>query len=106
MIKDILTKSEKIKIITICNAIISNGNTHEKIISFIGLIIEVVYKIMPKYYRYYNLVQEYGILVDDILEMDSISDEEKQIEINKLLKIFEPDIIILAKDILILTHFP
>jgi hypothetical protein len=56
---------------------------------------------MPFNYIHDNLLQEYGILIDDIQEMDSISEEEKIEEIKDMIYRFQDEFIILAQDILV-----
>ena len=56
---------------------------------------------MPFNYIHDNLLQEYGILIDDIQEMDSISEEEKIEEIKDMTYQFKDEFTVLARDILI-----
>ena len=56
--------------------------------------------IMPEEYIYFDLATENSILIDDILEMTSISEEEKQEAINDLISRHIDEFTTLAKDIL------
>ena len=73
MIQYLLSITEKIKAKKFCNKILDNNVTHQYIEENIGCLTDVMHKIMPKDYEHSNLLMEYSILVDDILEMQSTS---------------------------------
>lgn len=101
MIKELLTNKEQLKAIEFCDKILSNDFTYEYILNSISPLVGVIYKIMPDDYIHDNLLQGYGILVGDIQEMDSISEEEKIEEIKEMTYRFKNRFTILARDILV-----
>jgi len=101
MINELVTNKEQLKAIEFCDKILSNNFTYEYILNSIGPLVGVIYKIMTDDYVHYNLLQEYGILIGDIQEMDSISEEEKIDEIKDMTYRFKNRFAILARDILV-----
>jgi len=101
MIKSLLTITEQKQAKEFCNKILNNDVTPQYIEKNTGTLTNIMYKIMPEDYTHSNLLMEQSILVDDILEMESISQEEKNNEIQEMLNRHMNNLIILAKDILI-----
>ena len=100
MIKYLLNKEKKRTAIKLCNDILSNRITPEYIVQSLDNLNAITYKIMPEEYIYFDLATHNSILIDDILEMSSISEEEKQEAINDLILRHIDEFITLAKDIL------
>jgi len=100
MIQYLLSITEKIKAKEFCNKILDNNVTHQYIEENTGCLTDIMYKIMPKDYEHSNLLMEYSILVDDILEMKSISQYEKDKAIANLILVSMDEFTNIAKDIL------
>jgi hypothetical protein len=100
MIIEFLNKIEKQQALEFCNNILSNNFTPQYIINSTYDMVRIIRKIMPDSYPNYMLLQNKDILIDDILEMDSISEEEKQYEIGALISRNLNEYTTLAKDIL------
>jgi len=101
MIRELVTNKEQLKAIEFCDKILSNDFTYEYILNSISPLVGVIYKIMPEDYVHCNLLQDYGILVGDIQEMNSISEEEKIEKIKDMTYRFKNRFTILARDILV-----
>ena len=100
MIIEFLNKIEKQQALEFCNNILSNNFTPQYIMDSTSAMIKIIRKIMPVSYPNYMLLQNNGILIGDILEMDSISEEEKQYKIAALILGDLNEYTTLAKDIL------
>jgi hypothetical protein len=100
MIKELLNERETKIAIELCNDILSGSATPEYITKSLDNIDAIIYKIMPEDYVYFDLATHNSILIDDILEMTSISEEEKQKAINDLILSDKEEFTTLAKDIL------
>lgn len=100
MIQYLLSITEKIKAKKFCNKILDNNVTHQYIEENIGCLTDVMHKIMPKDYEHSNLLMEYSILVDDILEMQSTSQYEKDKAIANLISVSMNEFTDIAKDVL------
>jgi len=101
MIKELLTNKEKLKAIEFCDKILSNDFTYEYIKNSYYILYDVIHKIMPEDHVHYSVLEHYGILIGDIQEMDSISEEEKIEEIKDMTYRFKNRFTILARDILV-----
>jgi len=60
--------------------------------------------ILPENYPYYYLLNDNSILIDDILEMDSITEKEKNEAIKDLILVSMKKFTILTTDILAKIH--
>ncbi len=84
--KYLLSKEDRQEVIELCNAWIDGNLSVEYIKSAIGYLAWAVSAILPKSEDGYPyLSSDIDILIDDILEMDSISDEEKDKAILELI---------------------
>ena len=101
MIKELLTNKEKLKAIEFCDKILSNDFTYEYIKNSYRILYDVIHKIMPEDHVHYSVLEHYGILIGDIQEMDSISEEEKIEKIKDMTYRFKNRFTILARDILV-----
>lgn len=100
MIKELLDNKTKQKVIKMSNNIINNSNNIDYIATNLDYLRYIIYTIMNDKYNHYYLAAENSILRDDILEMDSISEEEKNNAIRNLILINKNNFIELAHDIL------
>jgi hypothetical protein len=100
MIKELLNEKEMELMIRICNNILSDEVTINYIVESLDNLNVTIGMIMPDDYIYERLARDNNALIDDILEMNSISDEEKQEAINELILIDKDKFITLAKDLL------
>ena len=101
MINELVTNKEQLKAIEFCDKILSNDFTYEYIKNSYRILYDVIHKIMPEDHVHYSVLEHYGILVGDIQEMDSISEEEKIEEIKDMTDQFKDEFTVLARDILI-----
>lgn len=101
MIKELLTNKEQLKAIEFCDKILSNDFTYEYIKNSYRILYDVIHKIMPEDHVHYCVLEDYGILIGDIQEMDSISEEEKIEKIKDMTYRFKNRFTILARDILV-----
>ena len=101
MIKYLLTKQDEKRAKLVCNKILTNDFTPQYIDKNTGFLTDVISKIMPKRYENSNLLMEFSILMDDILDMSSISQEEKNKAIDNLLSNTKDELFILSKDLLL-----
>lgn len=100
MIKELLNE-EKVQIaVELCSNILSDSVTPEYIVKSLDNLSGIIHMIMPDDYIYFDLPIDISILIDDILEMTSRSDEEKQEAINRLIMGDMDEFTALAKDIL------
>jgi hypothetical protein len=100
MIKELLNERQREIAIEVCNNILSELVTPEYIVESLDKLYGIIDMIMPDDYIYSHLPTENSILIDDILGMDSISDEEKQEAIHRLIILDREEFITLAKDLL------
>ena len=101
MINELVTNKEQLKAIEFCDKILSNDFTYEYIKNSYRILYDVIHKIMPEDHVHYCVLEDYGILIGDIQEMDSISEEEKIEEIKDMTYRFKNRFTILARDILV-----
>ena len=100
MIKELLNEEEIQIAVELCNNILSDSVTPEYIVKSLDNLSGIIHRIMPDDYIRFDLPMHNSILIDDILEMDSISEEEKQDAINEIILIDKEEFTHLAKDIL------
>ena len=100
MIKAFLTIEQIQEVTKLCNEILDDDVQYDYIVKSLYHLNTIVYKIMTHDYTYFNLTSNHSILIDDILEMDSISDEEKEESANELISRNIDKYKTLAKDIL------
>jgi hypothetical protein len=100
MIKELLNERQREIAIEVCNNILSELVTPEYIVESLDKLYGIIDMIMPDDYIYSHLPTENSILIDDILGMDSISDEEKQEAVNELILRHIDELTELAKDLL------
>ena len=101
MIRELVTNKEQLKAIEFCDKILSNDFTYEYIKNSYRILYDVIHKIMPEDHVHYCVLEDYGILIGDIQEMDSISEEEKIEKIKNMTYLFKDEFTILARDILV-----
>ena len=80
--------------------ILSDDITPEYIVEALDNLTIIAYTILPMDYIYYGLATVNSILIDDIMEMDSIPYKEKQEAIKRNILMDMPEFITLAKDLL------
>ena len=100
MIKELLNERQSKIAVEVCNNILSDSVTLEYLVESLDTLYGITDMIMPEDYIYSRLASDNRALIDDILEMTSISDEEKQEAINELILIDKDKFITLAKDLL------
>lgn len=101
MIKYLLSEQDKKRAKIVCNKILSNDFNPQYIDENTGFLTDVMSKIMSKRYEYSNSLMEFSILMDDILDMSSISHKEKNKAIENLLLNTKDELFLLSKDILL-----
>lgn len=100
MIKELLNKEQTELMIGTCNNILSEDVKIDYIVKSLDNLNVTIDMIMPDDYIYSRLARDNNALIDDIIEMTSISDEEKQEAINRLILSDMDEFITLAKDLL------
>ena len=100
MIKAFLTIEQIQEVTKLCNEILDDDVQYDYIVKSLYHLNTIVYKIMTHDYTYFDLASNHNILIDDILEMDSISDEEKERDIKESILSYKDNFKTLAKDIL------
>ncbi len=78
MIQNKLSTAESKSAINLCNYLLQDNITPEEIIDSFGHLTYIIDEIFPRDYKYSNLPMDHSILIDDIMEMDSISEAEKK----------------------------
>ena len=83
--KKLWSKQDRQDVIDVCHKWIDGNLTAQDIKDYIGTLSWAVNVVLPRLEKGVYISSQVSILVDDILEMDSISDEEKDQSILELL---------------------
>ena len=99
MIKKLLTEEEYESAKNLCNNTL-NDFKYDDIVKALDHFTGLVNMVMPDDYIYFSLASDNYFDIEDILEMDSISDEEKESDIKESILSYKDNFKTLAKDIL------
>jgi hypothetical protein len=101
MIKEFVEPETKEKIVILYNKLIENNFTIQYLQDSLVMMGKVILRIIPRSEQEKLYVtSSLGILIDDILEMDSISEEEKKKAILELVAVDKDELCSLIKKII------